>query len=69
MTFVVTIDGPRIKATFSRDTVAEAIDKANELVGRGVITITDPNGEVYSQYQFPELQVRWSGKTSRIVHR
>lgn len=42
MTFSVSIDGPRIKATFSRDTLGGAIDQARELVGRGVITITDP---------------------------
>lgn len=69
MTFSVTVDGPRIKATFSRDTVSDAIDKARELVGRGVVTITDPNGKNYSQYQLIELQARWAAKTKSALNR
>ena len=69
MTFNVTINGRRLTASFSRETASEAIDKANEFVGQGVITITDPRGETYSQHQPIELRARWAARTNSITHR
>ena len=59
MSFVVYVVGPRISATFYRDTASEAVGKAKEMVRQGAVSITDPRGEIWIPDQFDEMLQTW----------
>ena len=58
--FVVSVRSERGSATYSRDTLEEALSVAKSLADQGKVTIIDPVNREYSSGQFQELKDRWS---------
>ena len=58
--FVVSVKGDRLNASYTVLTLGEALTKAAVVADLGVVRITDPTHRDYELAQFQELRDRWA---------
>ena len=60
MSFVVTVKGDRLNASYEVPTAGEAVEKAKGLLGHGKVTVTDPSHDEWSSENFYVMLQRWA---------